>query len=64
VYTASDEKQALENLDKIQEKWKKDYSYVFKSWHSNWTELSTMFAYPPEIRKIIYTTNTIEGFNR
>lgn len=64
VYTASDEKQALENLDKIQEKWKKDYSYVFKSWHSNWVELSTMFAYPPEIRKIIYTTNTIEWFNR
>jgi len=44
----------------MQEKWKKEYSYVFKSWRDNWAELSTMFVYPEEIRKIIYTTNTIE----
>jgi len=64
IYKANTEKEALENLDSMQEKWKKEYSYVFKSWRDNWAELSTMFAYPEEIRKIIYTTNTIEWFNR
>jgi len=64
VYKAIDEKTALENLDKMEEKWWKNYSYVFKSWKDNWAELSTMFAYPEEIRRIIYTTNTIEWFNR
>ena len=64
VYKAIDEKTALENLEKIEKKWWKDYAYVFKSWRDNWWELSTMFAYPEEIRRIIYTTNTIEWFNR
>ena len=64
VYKAIDEKTALENLDKLEQKWWKSYSYVFKSWKDNWAELSTMFAYPEEIRKIIYTTNSIEWFNR
>jgi len=64
VYKAIDEKTALENLEKMENKWWKSYWYVFKSWKDNWWELSTMFAYPEEIRKIIYTTNTIEWFNR
>jgi len=64
VYKAIDEKTALKNLDKMEEKWWKIYWYVFKSWRDKWAELSTMFAYPEEIRKIIYTTNTIEWFNR
>ena len=64
IYKADNEKQAIENLEIMQEKWWKEYSYVFKSWKDNWAELSTMFAYPEDIRKIIYTTNTIEWFNR
>ena len=64
IYIANNEKQALRNLDKMQGKWKKDYSYVFKSLRDNRAELFTMFAYPHEIRKIIYITNTIEWFNR
>lgn len=64
VYKAIDEKTALENLDKIEQKWWKNYWYVFKSWRDNWAELSTMFAYPEEIRRIMYTTNAIEWFNR
>ena len=64
VYKAFDEKTALENLDKIEKKWWKNYWYVFKSWRDNWAELSTMFAYPDAIRRIMYTTNAIEWFNR
>lgn len=64
VYKAIDEKTALDNLGKIEKKWWKNYWYVFKSWKDNWAELSTMFAYPEEIRKIMYTTNAIEWFNR
>lgn len=64
VYKAINEKTALENLDKIEKKWWKNYWYVFKSWRDNWGELSTMFAYPEEIRRIMYTTNAIEWFNR
>ncbi len=64
VYKAFDEKTALNNLEKIEKKWWKNYWYVFKSWRDNWAELSTMFAYPEEIRRIMYTTNTIEWFNR
>jgi len=64
VYRALDEKTACENLNKIEEKWWKNYAYVFQSWRNNWAELSTMFAYPEEIRRIMYTTNAIEWFNR
>ena len=39
-------------------------AYAIKSWRSNWEGLSTFFKYPPEIRRLIYTTNPIENFNR
>jgi transposase-like protein len=48
----------------MEQKWWKSYGYVFKSWKDNWADLSTMFKYPEELRKIIYTTNMIEWFNR
>ncbi len=64
VYKAIDEQTALKNLDEMEKKWWKSYSYVFQSWRDNWAELSTMFVYPEPIRRIIYTTNTIEWFNR
>ena len=45
-------------------KWQKEYPSAVKSWEDNWDILSTFFAYPVEIRKIIYTTNIIEGLHR
>ena len=64
VYTAVTGEEALENLMAFKEKWGKQYPSCVKSWEDNWDILSTFFAYPPEIRKIIYTTNIIEGLNR
>ena len=60
VYTT----EALENLMAFKEKWGKQYPSCVKSWEENWDILSTFFAYAPEIQKIIYTTNIIEGLNR
>jgi putative transposase len=51
-------------LDEFEAQWGKKYPLAVKSWRVNWNELSTMFKYPPEIRKLIYTTNAIENFNR
>lgn len=64
VYRADSEKQWFTNLETMEEKWGKTYGYAFRSWRDNWAELSTMFAYPEELRNIIYTTNSIEWFNR
>ena len=64
VYTAPNEEDALLNLDKFEEKWGTKYAYAVKSWKINWSDLATFFRFPNEIRKIIYTTNPIEGFNR
>lgn len=64
VYKAVTEEEALNNLMKFKEKWSKAYPSCVKTWEDNWDILSTFFAYPSEIRKIIYTTNIIEGLNR
>ena len=64
VYQAVTEEEALENLRRFKEKWGKTYPSCVKSWEDNWEILSTFYAYPAEIRKIIYTTNIIEGLNR
>ena len=64
VYGALNEEAALEKLLDFKEKWQAQYPSAVKSWEDNWDILSTFFAYPVEIRKIIYTTNIIEGLNR
>ena len=64
VYQAVTEEEALNNLVSFKEKWGKAYPSCVKSWEDNWDILSTFFAYPADIRKIIYTTNIIEGLNR
>jgi len=64
VYRADTEEQALTELDALKEKWGKKYPMVIDSWERNWGKLSTYFKYPPAIRKLIYTTNTIEGYHR
>lgn len=64
VYQAVSEDEALNNLILFKDKWGKIYPSCVKSWEDNWDILSTFFAYPPDVRKIIYTTNIIEGLNR
>lgn len=64
VYQASTEDIALQQLDLLDNKWGKRYPSTISSWRNNWVELSTYFKYPPELRKLIYTTNSIENFNR
>lgn len=64
VYSAIDESSALDALDLFAQHWDKKYPKISKSWRENWVNLSTYFKYPPEVRRLIYTTNAIEGFNR
>lgn len=63
VYAAESEEIAMGNLESMMENWKK-YQAVLKGWLDKWENLSTYFSYGSQIRKLIYTTNTIEGFNR
>ena len=64
IYRAANEERGLEKLDKFEEKWSPRYKPMVDSWRRNWAELATMFKYPAPIRKMIYTTNIIEGFHR
>jgi transposase-like protein len=64
VYTAINKETALIELEKFKLKWKSKYKYAITSWEENWDNLSNYFEYPLELRKIIYTTNTIENLNR
>ena len=64
VYAAPTEEIALAELDSFDEKWSGKYPKIAKSWKDNWANLSTYFKYPEAVRRLIYTTNTIEGFNR
>lgn len=64
VYAAVDEQAALDALETFAQNWDNKYPKIAKSWRENWTNLSTYFKYPQEVRRLIYTTNTIEGFKR
>ena len=64
VYQADTKDLAEYNLLQLEEKWGKQYPMVIKSWQQNWDNLSTYFKYSSEIRKLIYTTNPIEGFHK
>lgn len=64
IYTAPTLEQAESELFLFEEKWNTKYPHISKSWRKNWAELSTFYKYPSEIRKLIYTTNPIESFNR
>ena len=63
IYQASTEEQALAELDRLGQQWNAQYPQIFKSWTTHWANLRTLFEYPPEIRKAIYTTNAIESLN-
>ena len=63
VYTASTEVQAEQYLVELAEKWDQQYPTISKSWMNHWQRIIPFFAFPPEIRKAIYTTNAIESVN-
>ena len=63
IYRASTIEEAQSNLDAFAQKWDNTHPNVSKAWRDNWTNLSTFFDYPKDIRKVIYTTNAIESLN-
>lgn len=63
IYQAATEEEALLALDRFAECWNDKYPQISRSWHANWENLNTLFGYPPDIRKAIYTTNAIESVN-
>jgi putative transposase len=64
VYQAATRESAEANLLQLSEKWSDKYAVAVRSWQNNWEYLATFFAYPAEIRRLIYTTNSIEGYHR
>lgn len=64
LYTAPTEDMALLELENLKTKWSHLYSIAINSWENNWADISTFFKYPEEIRRIIYTTNSMESYNR
>lgn len=64
VYQAPNKSQAETELLNLEEIWGKKYPVVIRSWNNNWEKLSTYFQYDESIRKLIYTTNAVEGFHR
>lgn len=63
VYQAPTEEAALMALDTFAGEWDDKYPQISKSWRAHWENLNTLFSYPPDIRKAIYTTNAIESLN-
>ena len=64
VYQAANKSQAEDGLIRLEEIWGKKYPIVLKSWNNNWDKLSTYFQYDEHVRRLIYTTNAVEGFHR
>jgi len=63
IYQSVTEQEASLELDRFADKWDEKYPQISKSWRANWTNLVTIFDYPADIRKVIYTTNAIESLN-
>src|SRR5689334_14741228 len=64
IYTAPTREAGEQALLELGERWGGQYAVAVRSWEQNWEDLATMFDYPAEIRRLIYTTNTVEGYNR
>jgi len=64
IYGAVSEDAALFALEEFREKWDGKYPQIYKSWETNWADLAGFFKYPDEMRRLIYTTNAVEGFHR
>ncbi|WP_425383086.1 IS256 family transposase [Spiroplasma endosymbiont of Melieria omissa] len=63
IYSACSEEQAMQALESFESKWNKQYPQITKSWYKNWDNLMVFISYPPEIKRVIYTTNAIESVN-
>ena len=63
IYQSVTEEEALVALDQFSQRWDEKYPQISRSWHAHWHNLNTLFNYPQEIRKAIYTTNAIESLN-
>jgi len=63
IYSSVSEKQASKELENFKQKWNDKYPAIYQSWYNNWKNLITIFEYPADIRKVIYTTNAIESLN-
>ena len=63
IYHAPSEEAALKQLERVTEKWEKDYPNAMKNWHKNWDVISPIFKFSADVRKVIYTTNAIESLN-
>ena len=63
IYQSATETEARAQLDHFCDKWADKYPQIRKSWNDNWHNLIAIYDYPPEIRKVIYTTNAIESLN-
>lgn len=64
IYTSKNEKSGYEQLQKVKEKWATKYPTALRNWEENWSEICPFFSYSEPVRKIMYTTNTIESLNR
>jgi len=64
IYTSDNEKTAFHYLEEAESVWGEKYRVVFKSWHRNWDKLTNFYKYPPQLRRLIYTTNPIESYHR
>jgi putative transposase len=64
IYTAPTENDAQRHLQQLEETWGRKYPAMIRSWHTNWDQLAVFFKYPPEIRRLIYTTNAVESVHR
>jgi len=64
VYQAATREQAEANLLQLEQTWGSQYGTAIRSWNNNWEDLATFFEFPKEIRRLIYTTNTVEGYHR
>lgn len=64
IYTSQNEKKAYEKLQEVKNKWKDKYLVSFKTWEENWDAICPFFQFSDLVRKIMYTTNTIESLNR
>ena len=64
IYTSKNEKDGYEELQKVKAKWQSKYPTALKNWEENWDAICPFFSYSNDLRKIMYTTNTIESLNR
>ena len=64
IYTAADQDAAADELQRFADKWDQRYPTISRSWLEHWEQITPFLAFPPDLRRVVYTTNTIEALNR